>query len=147
MKEDSFLGVLGCDFPARERVGVLRPWKGVGASWWPLLGQHPQPDSPMSRDEEDAAIPEKARPSPPTSKLSNPFLQLAQDPTVPTYKQGILARKMHHDADGKKSECLLPCCLVGAPVCQWTGWGGCGEERLSSATRADVCMGVQRWHS
>lgn len=54
-------------------------------------------------DEEDAAIPEKARPSPPTSKLSNPFLQLAQDPTVPTYKQGILARKMHHDADGKKT--------------------------------------------
>lgn len=27
---------------------------------------------------------------------------------MPTYKQGILARKMHHDADGKKSECLLP---------------------------------------
>lgn len=27
---------------------------------------------------------------------------------MPTYKQGILARKMHQDADGKKSECLLP---------------------------------------
>lgn len=26
---------------------------------------------------------------------------------MPTYKQGILARKMHHDADGKKSKCLL----------------------------------------
>ncbi|XP_013378278.1 PREDICTED: PH and SEC7 domain-containing protein 4 isoform X1 [Chinchilla lanigera] len=54
-------------------------------------------------DEEEAARPEKARPSPPAGKMSNPFLQLAQDPTVPTYKQGILARKMHHDADGKKT--------------------------------------------
>uniref|UniRef100_A0A8D2A1Q7 Pleckstrin and Sec7 domain containing 4 n=1 Tax=Sus scrofa TaxID=9823 RepID=A0A8D2A1Q7_PIG len=54
-------------------------------------------------DEEDAATPEKARPSPPAGKMSNPFLQLAQDPTVPTYKQGILARKMHQDADGKKT--------------------------------------------
>lgn len=40
--------------------------------------------------------------------MGNPFLQLTQDPMVPTYKQGILARKMHHDADGKKSECMLP---------------------------------------
>nr|XP_012294383.1 PH and SEC7 domain-containing protein 4 isoform X1 [Aotus nancymaae]XP_012294384.1 PH and SEC7 domain-containing protein 4 isoform X1 [Aotus nancymaae]XP_012294385.1 PH and SEC7 domain-containing protein 4 isoform X1 [Aotus nancymaae]XP_012294386.1 PH and SEC7 domain-containing protein 4 isoform X1 [Aotus nancymaae] len=54
-------------------------------------------------DEEDAAKPEKARLSLPTGKMTNPFLQLAQDPTVPTYKQGILARKMHHDADGKKT--------------------------------------------
>nr|XP_012598292.1 PH and SEC7 domain-containing protein 4 isoform X2 [Microcebus murinus] len=54
-------------------------------------------------DEEDAARPEKARPSPPAGKMSSPFLQLAQDTTVPTYKQGILARKMHHDADGKKT--------------------------------------------
>ncbi|KAB0380578.1 hypothetical protein FD755_008362 [Muntiacus reevesi] len=54
-------------------------------------------------DEEDAARPEKARPSPPAGKMSNPFLQLAQDPTVPTYKQGFLARKMHQDADGKKT--------------------------------------------
>lgn len=54
-------------------------------------------------DEEEAVRPEKARPSPPAGKMSNPFLQLAQDPTVPTYKQGILARKMHHDADGKKT--------------------------------------------
>lgn len=27
---------------------------------------------------------------------------------MPTYKQGILARKMHHDVDGKKSGCLPP---------------------------------------
>ncbi|XP_045835346.1 PH and SEC7 domain-containing protein 4 isoform X2 [Meles meles] len=54
-------------------------------------------------DEEDAGRPEKSQVSPPTGKLSNPFLQLAQNPTVPTYKQGILARKMHHDADGKKT--------------------------------------------
>lgn len=33
---------------------------------------------------------------------------MAQDPTMPTYKQGILARKMHHDADGKKSKYLPP---------------------------------------
>lgn len=60
----------------------------------------------MSRDEEDAARPEKAQPSPLAGKMNNPFLQLVQDPTAPTYKQGILARKMHQDADGKKSECL-----------------------------------------
>ncbi|KAM9585274.1 PH and SEC7 domain-containing protein 4 isoform 2-T3 [Trichechus inunguis] len=54
-------------------------------------------------DEENAARPEKARPSAPAGKMSSPLLQLAQDPTVPTYKQGILARKMHHDADGKKT--------------------------------------------
>ncbi|XP_036894673.1 PH and SEC7 domain-containing protein 4 [Sturnira hondurensis] len=54
-------------------------------------------------DEEDTARPEKARPSPTVGKMNNPFLQLLQDPTVPTYKQGILARKMHHDVDGKKT--------------------------------------------
>ncbi|XP_042526874.1 PH and SEC7 domain-containing protein 4 [Dipodomys spectabilis] len=54
-------------------------------------------------DEEDITGSEKARPPPPANKMNNPFHQLAQDPTVPTYKQGILARKMHHDADGKKT--------------------------------------------
>ncbi|XP_016008527.2 PH and SEC7 domain-containing protein 4 isoform X1 [Rousettus aegyptiacus] len=54
-------------------------------------------------DEDDAARPEKARPAPQASKTSSPLLQLVQDPTVPTYKQGVLARKMHHDADGKKT--------------------------------------------
>ncbi|XP_053520601.1 PH and SEC7 domain-containing protein 4 [Artibeus jamaicensis] len=54
-------------------------------------------------DEEDTARPDKARPSPTVGKMNNPFLQLLQDPTVPTYKQGILARKMHHDVDGKKT--------------------------------------------
>lgn len=73
-----------------------------------LSHQHSHPDSLPSRDEEDAARPEKDQPSPSAGKISNPFLQMAQDPTVPTYKQGILARKMHHDADGKKSEYLLP---------------------------------------
>lgn len=68
----------------------------------------------MSRDDEDAAGPEKAQLSPPAGKIVNPFLQLAQDPTVPTYKQGILARKMHQDADGKKSECV-PCGGTGLP--------------------------------
>ncbi|XP_053444980.1 PH and SEC7 domain-containing protein 4 isoform X2 [Nycticebus coucang] len=54
-------------------------------------------------DEEDSARPEKALPSSPAGKMSSPFLQLALDPMVTTYKQGILARKMHHDADGKKT--------------------------------------------
>ncbi|CAK6435299.1 unnamed protein product [Pipistrellus nathusii] len=54
-------------------------------------------------DEEDAARPEKAQSSPLGGKMSSPFLQLAPDPTGPTYKQGILARKMHHDVDGKKT--------------------------------------------
>ncbi|KAM4866767.1 PH and SEC7 domain-containing protein 4-like [Thomomys bottae] len=54
-------------------------------------------------DEEDTSRPEEARPSPLATKMNSPFLSLAQDPTVPTYKQGILARKMHHDADGKKT--------------------------------------------
>lgn len=54
-------------------------------------------------DEEDAAKPEKAQPPPMVGKLSSPLLQLAHDPLAPTYKQGILARKMHHDADGKKT--------------------------------------------
>ncbi|XP_058539344.1 PH and SEC7 domain-containing protein 4 isoform X2 [Neofelis nebulosa] len=54
-------------------------------------------------DEEDAARPEKAQLSPAEGKMNKPFLQLAQNPMAPTYKQGILARKMHHDADGKKT--------------------------------------------
>lgn len=54
-------------------------------------------------DEEDTARPEKARSSPVGGKMSSPFLQPALDPTGPTYKQGILARKMHHDVDGKKT--------------------------------------------
>ncbi|XP_030874665.1 PH and SEC7 domain-containing protein 4 isoform X3 [Leptonychotes weddellii] len=54
-------------------------------------------------DEEDAGRAEKAQVSSHTGKMSSPFLQLAQNPTAPTYKQGILARKMHHDADGKKT--------------------------------------------
>ncbi|CAD7676652.1 unnamed protein product [Nyctereutes procyonoides] len=54
-------------------------------------------------DEDNTGRPEKAQLSLPSGKMSNPFLQLAQNSTVPTYKQGILARKMHHDADGKKT--------------------------------------------
>eukprot|EP00070_Physeter_catodon_P005980 XP_007112696.1 PH and SEC7 domain-containing protein 4 [Physeter catodon] len=72
-------------------------------------------------DEEDAARPEKARPSPLAGKMSNPFLQLVQDPTVPTYKQGILARKMHQDADGKK-----------------TPWGKRGWKMLHAVLRGMV---------
>ncbi|XP_059973404.1 PH and SEC7 domain-containing protein 4 [Mesoplodon densirostris] len=72
-------------------------------------------------DEDDAARPEKAQPSSLAGKMSNPFLQLAQDPTVPTYKQGILARKMHQDADGKK-----------------TPWGKRGWKMLHTVLRGMV---------
>ncbi|XP_029793638.1 PH and SEC7 domain-containing protein 4 [Suricata suricatta] len=54
-------------------------------------------------DEEDVPRPEKAQLSPTAGKMIKPFLQLDQNPTAPTYKQGILARKMHQDADGKKT--------------------------------------------
>ncbi|XP_021518677.1 PH and SEC7 domain-containing protein 4 isoform X3 [Meriones unguiculatus] len=57
----------------------------------------------QKKDEEDAARPEKDQPCASAGKISSPFLQMAHDPTMPTYKQGILARKMHHDADGKKT--------------------------------------------
>uniref|UniRef100_A0A452TSP7 Pleckstrin and Sec7 domain containing 4 n=1 Tax=Ursus maritimus TaxID=29073 RepID=A0A452TSP7_URSMA len=73
-------------------------------------------------DEEDAGRPEKAQVSPPTGKMSNPFLQLAQNPMAPTYKQGILARKMHHDADGKKSDSFL------SPCVPWQGEDHCPPE-------------------
>lgn len=97
----SLRGFLLYSSPVRE--GVESP-RGRGY----LSHQHSHPGSLPSRDEEDAARPEKDQPSPSAGKISSPFLQMAQDPTVPTYKQGILARKMHHDADGKKSECLVP---------------------------------------
>ncbi|XP_074054183.1 PH and SEC7 domain-containing protein 4 [Macrotis lagotis] len=38
-----------------------------------------------------------------SQRRRNTFVQLIQDPTVPTYKQGLLARKMHADVDGKKT--------------------------------------------
>lgn len=102
--KDSFWGVLGHGSPVRKKVEGA---EAAGPSWWLLPSQYPQPDSLMPRDEDNAGRPEKAQLSLPSGKMSNPFLQLAQNPTAPTYKQGILARKMHHDADGKKSECLL----------------------------------------
>ncbi|XP_036603917.1 PH and SEC7 domain-containing protein 4 [Trichosurus vulpecula] len=58
----------------------------------------------MDEEEEVAMKPMKPRPSISGSqKRRNTFIQLTQDPTVPTYKQGLLARKMHADADGKKT--------------------------------------------
>lgn len=90
-----------CSSPLRNEA---EPPRGRGY----LFHQHSHPDSLLFRDEEDTARAEKDQSCPPAGKISSPFLQMAQDPTMPTYKQGILARKMHHDADGKKSECLLP---------------------------------------
>lgn len=35
----------------------------------------------------------------------NPFLTVWQDPGAKVYQKGLLARKVHAEADGKKSEC------------------------------------------
>lgn len=37
---------------------------------------------------------------------SNPFLDIPHDPNAAVYKTGFLARKIHADMDGKKSECV-----------------------------------------
>lgn len=141
--EGLLLGGPGVWLPSeRERVEGA---EAVGTSWWPLPSQYPQPDSLMSRDEEDAGRAEKAQVSPRTGKMSSPFLQLAQNPTAPTYKQGILARKMHHDADGKKSECLLPCCVESLCLPPNPRVCACGRaEWLGTGPRADVWAGVQK---
>ncbi|XP_027701530.1 PH and SEC7 domain-containing protein 4 [Vombatus ursinus] len=58
----------------------------------------------VDEEEEVAMKPMKHRPSISGSqKRRNTFIQITQDPTVPTYKQGLLARKMHADVDGKKT--------------------------------------------
>lgn len=44
-------------------------------------------------------------PSASGQKKANPFLTLSHDPEAKTYRQGLLARKVHAEADGKKSEC------------------------------------------
>uniref|UniRef100_A0A8C6W5K2 PH and SEC7 domain-containing protein 4 n=1 Tax=Nannospalax galili TaxID=1026970 RepID=A0A8C6W5K2_NANGA len=97
-------------------------------------------------DEEDAARPEKAQPSPSTGKMSSPFLQLAQDPTMPTYKQGILARKMHHDADGKKSpelwEGWVADNLFTEPCVWWQGEDYCLEGESLVGQMVDEPVGV-----
>ncbi|XP_032208622.1 PH and SEC7 domain-containing protein 4 [Mustela erminea] len=81
------------------RDGGNFPKELLKALYWSIRSEKLE----WAMDEDDAGRPQKAQVSPPTGKLSNPFLQLAQNPTAPTYKQGILARKMHHDADGKKT--------------------------------------------
>uniref|UniRef100_K7FZN1 SEC7 domain-containing protein n=1 Tax=Pelodiscus sinensis TaxID=13735 RepID=K7FZN1_PELSI len=59
----------------------------------------------MDEEEQGSALMPR-RPSTPSSrKKSNPFLTLAHDANAATYKQGLLARKVHAEADGKKSEC------------------------------------------
>ncbi|KAM9061810.1 PH and SEC7 domain-containing protein 4 [Sarcophilus harrisii] len=58
----------------------------------------------VDEEEEAAMIPMKPRLSfSGSQKRRNTFVQITQDPTVPTYKQGLLARKMHADVDGKKT--------------------------------------------
>lgn len=38
---------------------------------------------------------------------NNPFLDIPHDPNAAVYKTGFLARKIHADMDGKKSEYLF----------------------------------------
>uniref|UniRef100_A0A8C8S959 Pleckstrin and Sec7 domain containing 4 n=1 Tax=Pelusios castaneus TaxID=367368 RepID=A0A8C8S959_9SAUR len=57
----------------------------------------------MDEEELDSA-PMLRMPSTPSSrKKSNPFLSLTCDPNAATYKQGLLTRKVHAEADGKKT--------------------------------------------
>lgn len=63
------------------------------------------------RDEEELrkSLSELADPNPKSikriSSCSNPFLDFSQDPSIATYKHGLLVRKMHADPDCKKSRC------------------------------------------
>ncbi|XP_043842614.1 PH and SEC7 domain-containing protein 4 [Dromiciops gliroides] len=58
----------------------------------------------VDEEEEVAMKSMKHRPSISGSqKRRNTLVQFIQDPNVPTYKQGVLARKMHADVDGKKT--------------------------------------------
>ncbi|XP_062817061.1 uncharacterized protein LOC100565545 isoform X2 [Anolis carolinensis] len=56
-------------------------------------------------DEEEEKGPPNGPPPPSLSsqKKSNPFLTLMHDPEARTYRQGPLFRKMHAEADGKKT--------------------------------------------
>ncbi|KAK2498844.1 hypothetical protein MC885_005021 [Smutsia gigantea] len=99
-------------------------------------------------DDEDAARPEKAQLSPPAGKIGSPFLQLAQDPTVPTYKQGVLARKMHQDADGKKTPWgkrgwkMFHTLLRGMVLYFLKGQDHCPEGQSLSGLMVDEPVGV-----
>lgn len=60
---------------------------------------------------------------------NNPFLDIPHDPNAAVYKTGFLARKIHADMDGKKSECLSAGELVSVSLhmVQWEyqwQWGG-----------------------
>ncbi|KAK2502952.1 hypothetical protein MC885_012957 [Smutsia gigantea] len=99
-------------------------------------------------DDEDAARPEKAQLSPPAGKIGSSFLQLAQDPTVPTYKQGVLARKMHQDADGKKTPWgkrgwkMFHTLLRGMVLYFLKGQDHCPEGQSLSGLMVDEPVGV-----
>ncbi|XP_067560515.1 PH and SEC7 domain-containing protein 4 isoform X1 [Pseudorca crassidens] len=128
-QKGSYVGVeaAGCSTPVLPLPdGMCTPWPEAPgptcmflfqALYWSIRSEKLE----WAVDEEDAARPEKAQPSSLAGKTSNPFLQLVQDPTAPTYKQGILARKMHQDADGKK-----------------TPWGKRGWKMLHTVLRGMV---------
>lgn len=64
-----------------------------------------------SRDEEELrkSLSELADPNPKSikriSSCTNPFLDFSQDPSITTYKHGLLVRKSHAEPDCKKSMC------------------------------------------
>ncbi|XP_044515279.1 PH and SEC7 domain-containing protein 4 [Gracilinanus agilis] len=78
------------------------PKEQLKALYWSIRSE--KLEWAMDEEEEGAMKPMKPRPSISGSqKRRNTFVQLVHDPTVPTYKQGLLARKMHADVDGKKT--------------------------------------------
>ncbi|XP_053125338.1 PH and SEC7 domain-containing protein 1-like isoform X1 [Hemicordylus capensis] len=54
-------------------------------------------------DEDEAPGPATPQPAAPSRKKNNPFLTLQHHPGAETYRQGLLARKVHAEADGKKT--------------------------------------------
>ncbi|XP_007477647.2 PH and SEC7 domain-containing protein 4 [Monodelphis domestica] len=78
------------------------PKEQLKALYWSIRSE--KLEWAVDEEEEEAMKSMKPRPSISGSqKRRNTFVQLVHDPTVPTYKQGLLARKMHADIDGKKT--------------------------------------------
>ncbi|CAM4685490.1 unnamed protein product [Lepidochelys olivacea] len=57
----------------------------------------------MDEEELVSALTPRPPSTPSSRKKSNPFLTLTQDAKATTYKEGQLARKVHAEADGKKT--------------------------------------------
>lgn len=88
----------------------MQPWEPVPPTPPMHFLRVPHPLC-LCRDEEEApGPPATAQPTALTNALylrknNNPFLTLSHDPAAQIYRQGPLARKVHAEVDGKKSEC------------------------------------------